>query len=253
MYRRRHMATDIPLNIGSARPEEQAYFGLAVLTVAIAFAGFFPTFWRPLARGAFHAHPIVYIHGGLFFGWTLLLALQTRLAAQRPMRLHRTIGSIGIAYATLVAVSGILVTLNATAGANAAGVLSAAASALIFPVVGLPTFVLLITLAFAQVRRSDHHQRYMLLATISALDAPVARWILFDGHESAGFEEGMAASAVYEVMIGLLALYDYRRLGAIHPATLIGGGTIVAGQILRALLGTSAWWAAAVAGLTSLY
>ena len=85
------MATDIPLGTISSRSEGQAYFGLALLTVVIAFAGFFPTFWRPLAQGTFHAHSIVYIHGGLFLGWTLLLALQTRPASQRPMRLHRTI------------------------------------------------------------------------------------------------------------------------------------------------------------------
>jgi hypothetical protein len=63
----------------------------------------------------------------------------------------------------------------------------------------------------------------------------------------------MAASLVYEVMIALLAIHDYRRLGRVHPATLIGGGIIILGQILRVLLGNSAWWAGAVSTLPSLY
>jgi hypothetical protein len=239
-----------------ARPavrEVRFFVAMSLATLLVAFVGFFPTFWHPLAQGSFHAHPIVYIHGGLFFCWTILLVVQSDLAAKRSLRLHRTLGTIGIAYATLTAVSGLLVMLNAAAGANAAGQLSAAASVLIFPALGMPVFAWLVTLGFTNVRRTEFHQRYILLATISALDAPVARWILFDGHQSAGFGEGMAASLVYEVMIALLAIHDYRRLGRVHPATLIGGGIIILGQILRVLLGNSAWWAGAVSTLPSLY
>jgi hypothetical protein len=231
--------------IGGASPaaqEARAFFGLAVASVVIAFVGFAPTFWRPLAQGTFHANPIVYVHGGMFFSWTILLAVQSWFVLNRQLDWHRTIGTVGIAIATLVAISGFLVLMNVTATVKALGILEAAAPDLIFPAIGFPTFALLVAMAFANVRRTDYHKRYMVLATASALDAPVARWILFDGHTSPGFDEGMVASLVFEVMVAALVFFDWRLRGRIHPATLIGGGILVVSQVLRGALGESAWW-----------
>jgi len=238
--------------ISSATREAQLFFAAAVACVVIAFVGFAPTFWRPLAQGTFHAHPIVYIHGVLFFSWTILLALQSWLVLGRRLALHRTIGTAGIAIATLVATSGFLVLVNVVATLEPLGLLETAAPDLIFPAIGFPTFALLVAMAFGHVRQPDYHQRYMLIATISALDAPVARWILFKGHTSAGYAEGMVASLVFEVMAGALVVFDWRVRGRIHPAWLVGGGILIAGQMLRGWLGPSAWWAASIHWLPKL-
>jgi uncharacterized membrane protein YozB (DUF420 family) len=236
----------------STAQEARLFFAMAVTCVVIAFVGFAPTFWRPLAQGTFHANPIVYVHGTLFFSWTILLAVQGWLVLRRQLDSHRTIGTVGIAIATLVATSGLLVLMNVVATAQPLGLLETAAPDLIFPVVGFPTFALLVAMAFMNVRRADYHKRYMLLATISALDAPVVRWVLFEGHTSAGYAEGMVASLVFEVMVGALVFFDLRLRGRIHPAYFVGGAILVAGQVLRGLLGPSAWWASSIQWLPKL-
>jgi len=234
-----------PRALGGASPatqEARAFFALAVACIMIAFVGFAPTFWRPLAQGTFHANPIVYVHGAMFFSWTILLAVQSWFVLNQRLAWHRTLGTVGIAIATLVATSGFLVLMNVTATVVRLGALEAAAPDLWFPVTGFPTFALLVALAFSYVRQTDYHRRYMLLATISALDAPVVRWIVFEGHEAPGFDEGVVSMLVFDVMIAALAFFDWRLRGRIRPATLIGGGILVLVQVLRAALGRSEWW-----------
>jgi hypothetical protein len=219
---------------------------MALVCVAIAFVGFVPTFWRPLAQGTFHAHPIVYVHGALFSAWTILLAVQAWLVARRRLGFHRTLGTAGIAIATLVATSGFLVLLNVVATVQAAGVLEAAAPDLFFPVIGLPTFALLATLGFVHMHRADYHKRYMLLATISTLDAPVVRWLLFEGHTSPGYSEGMVSTLVVEAMLVPLVLFDWRTRGRVHRVYYVGAAVLISGQLLRWIVAPSAWWASAI-------
>ena len=46
------------------------YFYMAISCAAVAFLGFAPTYWIPVAQGTFRANPIVHIHGLAFFAWT---------------------------------------------------------------------------------------------------------------------------------------------------------------------------------------
>src|SRR6266496_3936170 len=57
------------------------YFYMALACTAVAFLGFAPTYWLPLASGSFSSSPVVHFHGMLFFAWTLYFAFQTWLAA----------------------------------------------------------------------------------------------------------------------------------------------------------------------------
>jgi hypothetical protein len=50
------------------------YVWMAGISVAIAFGGFIPTFWFKIAAGTFHAPPLVYVHGALFFTWTVFFS-----------------------------------------------------------------------------------------------------------------------------------------------------------------------------------
>lgn len=42
------------------------YVYLGVAFVVIAFGGFAPTFWKPLASGTFTADPVIHLHGALY-------------------------------------------------------------------------------------------------------------------------------------------------------------------------------------------
>ena len=57
------------------------YVGMAWLFVAIAFGGFFETYWYQLARGTFvRGTPMLHLHGLMFSAWTLFFLSQ----APRP-------------------------------------------------------------------------------------------------------------------------------------------------------------------------
>ena len=57
------------------------YFHMALACIAVAFLGFAPTYWLPMASGKLPAMPVVHFHGLLFFAWMLYFACQSWLAA----------------------------------------------------------------------------------------------------------------------------------------------------------------------------
>ena len=57
------------------------YHWMALACLAISVLGFLPTFFVPVAQGTFARPPIVYVHGLLFFSWTIFFCTQTWLAA----------------------------------------------------------------------------------------------------------------------------------------------------------------------------
>src|SRR5205809_6502573 len=89
------------------------YFYMALACMAVAFLGFAPTYWLPMASGSFAATPVVHFHGMLFFAWTLYFAFQTWLAASGRITRHRTIGMIGVSLAPPMTIFGFLVAVNA--------------------------------------------------------------------------------------------------------------------------------------------
>src|SRR5882757_10303070 len=97
------------------------YFYMALACMAVAFLGFAPTYFVPLASRSFSASPIVHFHGLLFFAWTIFFAFQTWLAASGKITRHRTIGMIGVSMATAMTIFGFLVAVNAMKRSAAIG------------------------------------------------------------------------------------------------------------------------------------
>src|SRR5579872_7456229 len=91
------MATVIDAGTERGFDTRRFYFRMAIVFVAIAFAGFTPTYWAPVVAGTFSAPPIVHVHGVLLFSWTLLYLVQTSLVAAGQVRRHQSVGLLGIA------------------------------------------------------------------------------------------------------------------------------------------------------------
>jgi hypothetical protein len=107
--------------------------------------------------------------------------------------------------------------------------------------------------AIANIRRPEWHKRLMLVATISLLQAAVARmfFLAFTGG-GPGLRPGLGAPPPVQITImpGLLIdllivaaiVHDWRTRGRPHPAYLWGLSIVVAVQMLRMpISGTSAW------------
>src|SRR5258705_206912 len=92
------------------------YFYMALSCTAVAFLGFAPTYFMPLAKGSFSATPVIHVHGIIFFAWSLFFVFQTWLAASGRLTRHRSVGMIGISLATAMTIFGFLVGGSALIG-----------------------------------------------------------------------------------------------------------------------------------------
>ena len=200
------------------------YTWMSLVIVLIAFLGFTPTYWQPLAAGTFRANPVVHLHGVVFFAWTLFLLVQSTLPSSGRMHLHRGLGMIGISLATLMVMLALLTALNSLKTAVALNAAHAGESFLIVPLVGIATFAVLMAFAFANIPRPEVHKRLILVATISILGAPAARpvltWIM-------NIPPGPPPVEINWINVPLLllvvtgAVYDWRTRGRPHPVYLI--------------------------------
>jgi hypothetical protein len=86
-------------------------------------------------------------------------------------------------------------------------------------------------------RRADWHKRLMLLATLSLLDAAVARWPF---PSLVGTPLGYYGIADAFILVAIL--YDVASRRGVSPVYVWGGLAIVAGQWLRDVLGATALW-----------
>jgi hypothetical protein len=108
---------------------------------------------------------------------------------------------------------------------------------LVVPLVDMSVFAVLVGAGFYFRRRPDVHKRLMMLATITILDAAVAR--LPFGIMQAG---PIAFFGLTDVFVLACVAYDLITLKRIHRATALAALLIIASQPLRLMLGgTQAW------------
>ena len=94
------------------------YVTMAGVFVAIAFGGFFGTYWLQIARGTFTGSPLLHLHGLLFSLWTLFFLAQALLVANRDLKSHRAWGLFGISLATAMLFTGLAVAISAPGAGN---------------------------------------------------------------------------------------------------------------------------------------
>jgi hypothetical protein len=212
------------------------YFYMALSCMAVAFLGFAPTYWLPMAKGSFPAMPVVHFHGLLFFAWTLYFVFQTWLAASGRIARHRTMGMIGVSLATAMTIFGFLVAVNAMKRSAAAGLTDEGIAFAIVPLSGILFFAVVFTLAVAATRRPETHKRLMLLAAISLPDAAVARWFLTfmappGPPGPSPVPVTIAPAFVAYLLLAVAIVFDWRTRGRPHPVYLYGGGRAHSRQI----------------------
>ena len=204
------------------------YAWMTAACVATAFLGFIPTYWRPMAAGTFAANPIVHLHGFVMFSWTLFALVQTSLVPAGRVALHREVGLAGISLATAITLIALLAALNSERNSAAvAGGADAAEAFLIVPLAVILTFAVLFALAIANIKRPDLHKRYMLLATISILNAPVARpiltWVFTESAPGGTPPVWINVPACYLSYLLIIPpmVFDWRTRGRVHSIYLV--------------------------------
>jgi len=225
------------------------YVYMAYACALIAFAGFTPTYWAPVATRNFTGPPILHLHGLLFSAWMVFFILQTTLVAAGRVEHHRMLGLLGISLATGMLFVGILAALHSIRLGIALGLDTQNRAFSIVPITIVVFFACVVAVAVANVSRPDVHKRLMLVATVSLLPPAIARLIALGA--GVPFSPGHPPPLAFSLLPSLASdvpliaamVWDRRRAGRIHPTYLVAGACLVALQFIRVPLGsTTAWY-----------
>ena len=231
-------APALPRPVG-ARYDRPFYTGMAIAAAVVVFAGFAPTYFL---RASYQSTPLptyLQVHGFLFTTWIALFIAQTSLVAARRTNVHRRLGWAMAALAVVMVVVGTAAGIWSMRRQVEAGFAQQAQAFLTTPLFSMVAFAAFVAAAIRLRRDSQTHKRLMLLATISILDAAVARL---------PFEFLRASSWNYlpatDVFLLTAILYDVASRRTVHQAYIWGGLVLVIEQALRIPVGETAAWQA---------
>ncbi len=165
--------------------------------------------------------------------------MQNSLIGLGQRTLHRTIGLAVAAYAILVVAIGIAVAIeSARLGHGPPD--RHQESFLVYPLFNMLVFSALTIAAVLQRNRADYHKRLMLLGTLTLVVTPLARVSrMLDLPFRPPAIGGMLMT---DLVLIALVIFDIRRRGKLHPATLWGGGFYLLSQPLRVAIGETEMW-----------
>jgi hypothetical protein len=232
--------TTISVPATSLNRDRLFFTGMTAAMAVTAFAGFAPSFY--LRSAAFQGPPLtplVMMHGIVMTVWMLAAVLQSSLIAAGNRSLHRMLGWLFAALAILIVVTGPQVGLGTIRrGAVPPGLTPE--QFFVLPMAGALMFAIFIGLGLWLRNSAQAHKRLMLLATISIMDAAVARM-------PGMFEAGpIAFFAGADAFIVAGVLYDFATRARVHAAWIWGGAAIVVSQALRLMLAGTETWASFV-------
>ncbi len=239
------------LTTGSMARTERGHFHLwmAGVFLLIAFGGFTPTYWAPVAAGRFHAPAIVHVHGMLLFSWTLLYFVQTALVASGRTPAHRAWGLAGISLFSVLICSIIAtqITMLRLEDARSFGEAARRFSAIVF--VSLPLMIGLFAAAIANIRRPEVHKRLMFVLMASMMTPAIARLFLTflapPGAASGGPPPPFVAvppGLVGSLLIIAAMIYDWRTRGRPHPVYVYGFLLVVANILIIVPISATQTW-----------
>jgi hypothetical protein len=215
------------------------YTGMAVAAAVVVFVGFAPTFFL---RASYQSMPLptyLQVHGFFFTTWIALFIAQTLLVAARRTAAHRRLGWATAALAVVMVAVGTIAGIWSMRRQVDAGLAEQAQAFLTTPLFSMVAFAVLVGAAIRFRRDPQMHKRLMLLATISILDAAVARLPL---------EFLKTSSWSYlpttDVFLAAAILYDVVSRRTVHQAYIWGGLLLVIEQALRIPIGETAAWQA---------
>ena len=170
----------------------------------------------------------------------LWVVMQSVLVRQHNIALHRSMGMLGIGLASGVVLLGTAVT---ALFAHKAASDPTTPGLTYISIVALGAFLLLFWLAINNVREGDAHKRYIVLATLPFVVGGLNRiYPMLIGLDVDTYLGYLVRYLSVDVLIAALVVYDYRTLGGIHKATLIGSAVNILPQLLHVPIVETVWF-----------
>lgn len=241
------MNATVALQSGLRSEGRYFYLWMAGAFVLVAFGGFSPTYWGPMAAGTFHGPPIIHIHGMLMFTWTCFFFIQTALVSAGRTLDHRSWGLAGIALFSVLAYSILIGEMAVLKRNDGLGMGDAARRFAAVTLCAWPLMVALFTLAIINIRRPQVHKRLMMLLMIAMMTPARARVFLtfFAPPGAAGPPPPFVSvppALVADLFLVVAMLHDWRTRGRPHVVYVIGGAALVAQQLLTVPFAATGTW-----------
>lgn len=226
------------------------YVPVAIFTLAVAFVGFWATYYGRIFSGTVTTAPVIQVHAAIFVGWLLLVITQAALAARGRMDLHMKLGNYVMAYGVCVVLIGVIATFAAFEIHFLAGNVKKARSQLFIGLTDILTFVPFLAAAWFYRRRPEVHKRLIIVATCTLLIAPVHRMSWFLGGPPPPV---VPVLLIWMAPIYVGMIYDLITRRIVHPVYLIGLVAIVYMKFWRIPMFKSGTWNAFADWVTRLY
>jgi hypothetical protein len=205
------------------------------------FGGFGMHSFVPALRGEFPpAPPVVHLHAMVFVAWMLLLLLQSALVGAGNVRLHRTLGTWGIAQGTATILIGLMMQLVASARGYFAG-RPPGTDGIYLGLLAFLGFAIMFSLAIRNRTRPDIHRRMILFAMLPVIPPGVNRFWA----NALKLDDPIPTFWLYLTLWSMAAailLHQWRTTRRIDGYSLFGAGWIfLEGAVHEAVVG-SAWF-----------
>ncbi|CAN5354787.1 hypothetical protein BH10PSE13_BH10PSE13_24930 [soil metagenome] len=217
----------------ASQSSHRFYFIMAVVMALVLVAGF--SFQLAAGRSSFSSPLLVHVHGMLFFGWTFFYVLQTGLAANGSLALHRRLGWVGAGWTAALVVIG-CATVVTMVRKGTVPFFFTPLGFLLMDALSLLTFAGLVVAAIVMRRRTEWHRRliYCGMALLTGPGwgrllpmpflIPWADWVVF-------------GTIMIFPLVGVIA--DLRRSGREHAGWWVGIAAMTACQLSIGLIGNS--------------
>jgi hypothetical protein len=228
-----------------ARAERRFYTGYTLAILLVILIGFAPSFFF---RGLVEPYgplkplrPAVLVHGVVTAAWVMLFPLQAWLINTGRRGLHMQLGKLGFALGAVSTVTAYVVAMGLYRG-PAAPPLTPALN-VVLPLTDAATLCVLLPLAWAWRLDGQAHKRLMLVIGCLLCGAAIFRLPIWSRTDLVDF------FVIHLALFATLAplwLWDWRTLGRLHRATLLGSGILAVDMFGRLLIAQTATWAAFV-------
>ena len=210
----------------AALPRSKLYIVVGGVMLGITVAGFWPPYYgkiltgRPIAPE--FAYWVIDVHSTIFLGWLVLFLTQAVLVAQGRTDLHRRLGMVGVGYALLTFITGVVGGYLLVLHRVAAGMtLDQAAAFLFVPLSDILMFAGFFGMAVLYRDQPEIHKRLMVLAMLTFAQVGTGR-LLVHVWPSLLVPRWHFNAAWFVPVAGVL-VHDLVTRRRIHPVYLIGG------------------------------
>jgi hypothetical protein len=217
-----------------------AWFFPAILGAMwlVLLVGFVPELIESLQPDGRAYPPIIHVHAVVFFGWITFLTVQIGLIRTRNVAWHRRMGLVGAVLAIAVVLAGPAAAL--TQHMNGAALQPPQFLAL--QLGNIAVFAVMVTTGLLLRGQSAAHKRLMLISTIALIGAGFGRIVRMLTGAPPPWTIMPAVYIAGNILLLIIALYDYRTRGRLHPVFLVATGFFLIAQlVIGTMLQSPAW------------